>query len=81
MLLPISLPLGLAVGANLTLTFAATYSGAQWGDQFSPLSDVTIENSAANGVSPVEVSAGILPYRVIDGVLCIILFAVLGFIL
>ena len=81
MLLPISLPLGLAVGANLTLTFAATYSGAQWGDQFSPLSDVTIENSAANGVSPVEVSAGILPYRIIDGVLCIILFAVLGFIL
>lgn len=81
MLLPISLPLAQAVGANLLLTFAATYSGAQWGDQFSPLSDVTIENSAANGVSPVEVSTGILPYRVIDGVLCIILFTVCGFIL
>lgn len=79
MLLPISLPLGVAVGANLTLTFAATYSGAQWGDQLSPLSDVTIENSAANGVSPIEVSTGILPYRIIDGVLCIILFTVFGF--
>lgn len=80
MMLPLSLPLGQAVGANLWLTFAATYSGAQWGDQLSPLSDVTIENSSANSVSPVEVSTGILPYRIIDGVLCIILFSVCGFI-
>lgn len=81
MMLPITLPLGVAVGANLFLTFAATYSGAQWGDQLSPLSDVTLENSGANGVSPVEVSTGILPYRLLDGGICVLLFAVCGFIL
>lgn len=80
MLIPLSLPLGTAVGANMLLTFAATYSGAQWGDQLSPLSDVTLENAGANGVSPVEVSQGILPYRLLDGILCVILFTVCGFI-
>lgn len=81
MLLPITLPLGVATGANMLLTFAATYSGSQWGDQLSPLSDVTLENSGANGVNPVDVSQGILPYRILDGILCIILFTVFGFIL
>ena len=79
MMLPITLPLGVATGANLFLTFAATYSGAQWGDQLSPLSDMTLENSGANGVNPVEVSQGILPYRLLDGALCVILFALFGF--
>lgn len=81
MLLPITLPLGVATGANMLLTFAATYSGSQWGDQLSPLSDVTLENSGANGVNPVDVSQGILPYRILDGILCVILFTVFGFIL
>lgn len=81
MLMPLSLPLGVAVGANMFLVFAATYSGSQWGDQLSPLSDVTLENSGANGVGPVEVFHAILPYRLIDGVLCVVLFALFGFIL
>ena len=81
MMLPITLPLGVATGANLFLTFAATYSGAQWGDQLSPLSDMTLENAGANGVNPVEVSQGILPYRLIDGALCVILFTLFGFLL
>lgn len=78
---PLALPLAGAVGANLVLSFAAVFSGSQWGDQTSPISDVLIENAGANAVDPVGLSKAVLPYRLIDGVACIVVFTLLGFIL
>lgn len=80
-MLPIAMPLGIATGANLMLTFAATFSGSQWGDQFSPLSDMVIENAGANSVDPVALYRVALPYRLIEGGASLVLFLILGFIL
>ena len=75
------MPLGIATGANLLLTFAATFSGAQWGDQLSPLSDMVIENAGANSVDPVDLFRCALPYRLIEGGISLALFLVLGLLL
>ena len=80
-MLPIAMPLGIATGANLLLTFAATFSGAQWGDQLSPLSDMVIENAGANSVDPVDLFRCALPYRLIEGGISLALFLVLGLLL
>lgn len=80
-MLPIAMPLGIATGANLLLTFAATFSGSQWGDQLSPLSDMVIENAGANSIDPVELYRVALPYRLIEGGISLALFLLLGFLL
>lgn len=80
-MLPIAMPLAQATGANLLLTFAATYSGSQWGDQLSPLSDMVIENAGANSIDPVSLYRSALPYRLIEAGICVILFLALGFLL
>lgn len=79
--MPLALPLAQATGASLLLTFGATYSGAQWGDQSSPISDVIIENSGANGMNPGDFAKAILPYRLIELGICFVLYTVLGFVM
>lgn len=80
-MLPIAMPLALATGSNPILAFAATYSGSQWGDQSSPISDVLLENSGANEVDPVVLSKCQLPYRLIDLVITAAAFVILSLIL
>jgi len=80
-MMPLAFPLGIAVGANLPLTFAAVYSGSQWGDQTSPISDVLIENSGANDVDPVGLFRAMMPYRFISLGACIVVFTLLGFVM
>ena len=65
----------------MILSFAATFSGAQWGDQLSPLSDMVIENAGANSIDPVELYKVALPYRLIEGGISLALFLILGFLL
>lgn len=80
-MLPIAMPLAIATGAPLILSFVATFSGAQWGDQLSPLSDMVIENAGANSIDPVELYKVALPYRLIEGGISLALFLILGFLL
>jgi len=80
-MLPISLPLAAAAGANLALAFGACYSGSQIGDQTSPISDVIIMISGSNELDPVEFSKSIMPYRLIQFGICVALFLVFGIIL
>lgn len=76
-MLPIAMPLALATGSNPVLAFAAVYSGSQWGDQTSPISDVQIENSGANDVDPVVLSKCMMPYRLMDLAATTVAFVVL----
>ena len=71
------MPLALATGSNPVLAFAAVYSGSQWGDQTSPISDVQIENSGANDVDPVVLSKCMMPYRLMDLAATTVAFVVL----
>ena len=80
-MLPLVMPLALATGANPALAFAAVYSGSQWGDQSSPISDVLIENSGANEVDPVILSKCMMPYRWIDLGISLAAFTILSFVL
>ena len=80
-MLPIAMPLAQATGASLLLTFGAVYSGCQWGDQTSPISDVLIENAGANEVDAIELSACFMPYRLVQLAVCAVLYVALGIIL
>lgn len=80
-MLPVGIPLAFATGANAILTFAAVYSGSQWGDQTSPISDVQLENSGANDVDPIVLSKCMMPYRIIDLVASAVIFFVLSLIM
>ncbi len=81
MMLPIALPLASAVDASLALTFGACYSGSQFGDQTSPISDVLIMLSGSNEMDPVEMSKAFMPYRMVQWVICAALFLIFGTIL
>ena len=78
LMLPITLPLASATGLNLLIAFGATYSGSQWGDQTSPVSDVTICCSGSHGLDPVDFSKSIMPYRAATWVICAIAFTICG---
>ncbi|MEY8336481.1 Na+/H+ antiporter NhaC family protein [Lachnospiraceae bacterium 62-35] len=77
---PLSLPLALTVGASLPLTTAAMLSGSLFGDQSSPISDNVILPATSAGVDPVDLSKIMAPYRLITFIICAVLYGVLGFI-
>lgn len=74
LLMPLALPLGLQLGADLppeelmtliSMTIGAVFGGAVFGDHCSPFSDTTIVSSLASGCSPTSHVATQLPYAVI----------------
>ncbi len=78
---PLGLPLALAAGINIPLTIGACISGAHFGDLFSPISDSVILPSESMGISPVETSRVLVPYRLIQLVICAVVFLICGYVL
>lgn len=78
---PLSLPLALATGSSIPLTIGACISGSHFGDLYSPISDSVILPSEACDKSPVEITKVLTPYRLIQLVLCAVLYFVFGIIL
>lgn len=75
---PMAVPLALATGAPIALTIGACVSGSHFGDLSSPVSDNIIMPSEAAGISPVELSRALLPYRLIQAVICCVAFFAAG---
>ncbi|MCC8060510.1 MAG: Na+/H+ antiporter NhaC family protein [Clostridiales bacterium] len=75
---PMAVPLALATGAPIALTIGACVSGSHFGDLPSPVSDNIIMPSEAAGISPVELSRALLPYRLIQAVICCVAFFAAG---
>ena len=78
---PLGLPLALAAGISIPLTVGACISGSHFGDIFSPISDAMILPSEACGVSPADTSRVLAPYRLIQLVICAILYLIFGIIM
>lgn len=66
---PIIIPLGAAVGANMVLTMAAILSGSTFGSHACFYSDATVLASAASRIENLEHALSQIPYAVIAGAL------------
>ncbi|MBT5331237.1 MAG: C4-dicarboxylate ABC transporter [Porticoccaceae bacterium] len=78
-MLPISITIAVAIGAEPAHFVAAVLSGGIFGDHSSPISDTTIVAIMASGSDHVEHVRTQLPYALIAGGVSAIGFLVLGF--
>ena len=77
-MVPIAIPLAVAMDADIALVLGAVISGGVFGDHCSPISDTTIISSMATGCEHVEHVKTQLPYALFSGLIAFILFALFG---
>jgi len=79
-MIPIALPMAVAMDANIALCIGAVISGGVFGDHCSPISDTTIISSMAADCELVEHVNTQLPYALISGGVAFVLFVIFGLI-
>jgi len=77
-MVPIAIPLAVAMDADIALVLGAVISGGVFGDHCSPISDTTIISSMATGCEHVEHVKTQLPYALFSGFIAFVLFALFG---
>ena len=77
-MIPIAVPISVAMGSEVPLVIGAVISGAIFGDHASPISDTTIISSLAADCEVVEHVKTQLPYALISGFISLILFYLLS---
>ncbi len=77
-MVPIAIPLAVAMDADIALVLGAVISGGVFGDHCSPISDTTIVSSMATGCDHVEHVKTQLPYALFSGILAFLVFALFG---
>jgi Na+/H+ antiporter NhaC len=77
-MIPIAVPVALAMGLPLAPFVAASLSGGVFGDHASPISDTTIMSSLASSSDHIEHVRTQLPYALLAGGMAIVGFAVTG---
>jgi len=77
-MVPIAIPLAVAMDADIALVLGAVISGGVFGDHCSPISDTTIISSMATGCDHVEHVKTQLPYALFSGFIAFSLFALFG---
>ncbi len=75
-MIPVAVPMAVAMDANVALAIGAVISGGVFGDHCSPISDTTIISSLATDCEVVEHVQTQLPYALISGVIALTLFIV-----
>lgn len=80
-MLAISIPMAEIHGSNIALVVAATLGGGVFGDHCSPISDTSIISSMASASDHIDHVKTQLPYALLGGIITIILYLILGFIL
>ena len=75
-MIPVAVPMAVAMDANVALAIGAVISGGVFGDHCSPISDTTIISSLATECEVIEHVKTQLPYALISGVIALILFIV-----
>ncbi|MCD6174070.1 MAG: sodium:proton antiporter [Sulfurimonas sp.] len=73
-MVPVAVPMAVAMDANVALCIGAVISGGVFGDHCSPISDTTIISSMAAECEVIEHVKTQLPYALISGVIAFILF-------
>ena len=77
-MLPIAVPIGLALGLPVTPFVAAAISGGVFGDHCSPISDTTIVSSLASASDHIEHVRTQLPYALASGAVAVVGYALVG---
>ncbi|MEW5833162.1 MAG: Na+/H+ antiporter NhaC family protein [Campylobacterota bacterium] len=77
-MLPIAVPLAVALGVPPALVMGAVISGGVFGDHCSPISDTTIISAMASGCDVIEHTKTQLPYALISALIAFILFVGAG---
>lgn len=80
-LIPIGMPLVIALGLPAPLILAAILGGGIFGDHCSPISDTTAVSSVASGCDLLEHVKTQLPYALTAGAITIIGYVVLGIVM
>ncbi len=73
-MIPIAMPMAVAMDADVALCIGAVISGGIFGDHCSPISDTTIISSMASDCDVVEHVRTQLPYALISGFIALISF-------
>jgi Na+/H+ antiporter NhaC len=79
-IMPIVVPLALAVGADPIFAGAAVFSGSLFGNVFCPYGDGVILCAQACEIRPIDLMFAIAPYMLIAGAATALLYAGLGFV-
>lgn len=80
-MMPIAIPMAVAMDANILLTIGAVVSGGIFGDHCSPISDTTILSSMSVGTDLFSHVKTQLPYALVTAALATVLYIVFGFVL
>ncbi|WP_241761463.1 Na+/H+ antiporter NhaC family protein [Sulfurimonas gotlandica] len=79
-MIPIAVPMAVAMDADVALAIGAVISGGIFGDHCSPISDTTIISSMASECEVIEHVKTQLPYALISGLIALLLFLLVAFI-
>jgi tetracycline resistance efflux pump len=77
-MIPIAMPLAMALGIPPSLALAAVLGGGVFGDHCSPISDTTIIASLAAGCDHIEHVRTQLPYALVTGGLAVAMYLAAG---
>ncbi len=80
-MIPVAVPLAVALDVSLSPFVAAVLSGGVFGDHCSPISDTTIISSLASASDHIEHVRTQIPYALVAGAVAVIGFAITGAIL
>lgn len=73
-MIPVAVPMAVAMDANIALVIGAVISGGVFGDHCSPISDTTIISAMAADCEVIEHVQTQLPYALISGVIALLFF-------
>ncbi|WP_300669105.1 Na+/H+ antiporter NhaC family protein [Desulfoluna sp.] len=77
-LVPLSIPLAVALGVNVPLVIGACSSGAVFGDHCSPISDTTVLAAKVSEVAVMDHVRAQMPFALIGGLISLLMFLALG---
>ncbi len=80
-MMPIAIPMAVAMDANILLTIGAVVSGGVFGDHCSPISDTTILSSMSVGTDLFSHMKTQLPYALVTAACATVMYVVFGFVL
>lgn len=79
-MIPVAVPMAVAMDANIALCIGAVISGGVFGDHCSPISDTTIISAMASDCELIEHVNTQLPYALISGITAFVLFIIFSII-
>lgn len=80
-LIPLGMPLAIALGLPPSLLLAAILGGGVFGDHCSPISDTTAVSAIASGCDLLEHVRTQLPYALVGGTIAIVMYLIAGIVM